>query len=45
MFFKKLKKHIRDYWALHLMALPGVGQKTAGVVLMVIIVILGRMGL
>ena len=24
MFFKKLKKHIRDYWALHLMALPGV---------------------
>ncbi len=24
MFFKKLGKHIRDYWVLHLMALPGV---------------------
>ena len=34
MFFKKVAKHIRDYWVLHLMALPGVGQKTAGVVLM-----------
>ena len=24
MFFKKIGKHIRDYWVLHLMALPGV---------------------
>ena len=24
MFFKKVAKHIRDYWVLHLMALPGV---------------------
>ena len=24
MFFKKVAKHIRDYWALHVMALPGV---------------------
>ncbi len=24
MFFRKLRKHIRDYWALHLMGLPGV---------------------
>ena len=24
MFFKRIGKHIRDYWVLHLMALPGV---------------------